>query len=82
MADAPKFKARGRAKEFTTRGGATYLVMKFPDNSIAVLRRVRDDGTKGAAAAYVRLGTSQREVLRRLGAGGGTTYQMGIDLLD
>ncbi len=72
----------GKAKEFLTRGGATYLIMKFPDNSIAVLRRVRDNGTKGAAAAYMRLEASQMEVLRRLGARGGTTYQMGVDLLE
>jgi len=82
MADAPKFRARGQAKEFVTRSGATYLVLKFPDGSVTVLRRVRDNGTKGAAAAYVRLGTSQKEVLSRLGAREGTTYQMGVDLLE
>ena len=83
MADAPKFRHRGQVKEFMTSGGTTYLVMKFPDSSIAVLRRVRGRGTKGATAQYVPLkGTSQKEVLRRLGAMEGTTYQMGTDLLE
>lgn len=82
MADAPKFRARGRAKEFVTRGGGVYLVLKFPDGSVTVLRRVRDTGTEGAAAEYTPLGTSQKDILKRLGARGGTTYQMGVDLLE
>lgn len=82
MSDAPKFRARGKAKEFATDSGATYLVLKFPDGSVTVLRRVRDTGTKGAAAEYTPLHTSQKDVLERLGARGGTTYQMGVDLLE
>jgi len=77
------FDIGGQVKEFLTSGGTTYLVMKFPDGSIVVLRRVRGRGTKGATAEYRPLkGTPQKEVLRRLGAKEGTTYQMGIDLLE
>ena len=82
MSDAPKFRARGKAKEFVTDSGATYLVLKFPDGSVTVLRRVRDTGTKGAAAAYVALEASQKDALKRLGAREGTTYEMGVDLLE
>ena len=81
MAEAPKFRHRGKAKEFITSGGTTYLVMKFSDGSGAVLRKVKDTGTKGAAAKYVPLGKSQKETLERLGASGGTTYQMVVDIL-
>jgi len=82
MAEAPKFRSRGQVKEFTTSGGATYLVLKFSDGSVTVLRKVKDTGTKGASAEYTPLGKSQKEVLARLGARGGTTYQMGVDLLE
>lgn len=82
MAEAPRFRSRGKVKEFITGGGTTYLVMKFPDGSVTVLRKVSDRGTKGAAARYTPLGKSQKEVLARLGASGSTTYQMGIDLLE
>ena len=80
MAEAPKFRKKGRAKEFVTDSGATYLVLKFSDNSVAVLRKVRDDGTKSAATKYIPLAASQRDVLKRLGARSGSTYQMGIDI--
>jgi len=81
MAEAPRFKSKGKVKEFVTSGGATLLVMKFPDGSVAVLRKVKDTGRKGAAATYAPLGKSQKEALERLGASGGTTYQMGADIL-
>jgi hypothetical protein len=82
MAAAPRFRKRGKVKEFITARGDTYIVMKFPDGSVMVLRKIKDTGRKGAAAQYVPLGKSQKEVLERLGARGGTTYQMGVDLLE
>jgi len=76
-AEAPNFREKGRMKEFITEDGKTYLIIKFPDSSIAVLLKIK--GTKGASADYKAVGV-QKRVLKKLGYKAGTTYQIGAEL--
>ena len=76
-AEAPNFRERGGVKGFITEDGKTYLILKFPDSSIAVLQKVK--GTKESSADYKAVG-AQKIVLRKLGCKAGSTYQMGAEL--
>lgn len=76
-AEAPNFRDKGRVKEFITEDGRTYLILRFPDGSIAVLQKIK--GTKEASADYKGVG-GQKAVLKKLGCRAGSTYQMGGEL--
>lgn len=54
---APNFRDDGSVKEFITPDGKTYLVIKFQDDSVAVLQRFKGSGKKGAVTEYISLST-------------------------
>jgi len=77
MAQAPNFRNNGGAKEFIDEDGKHYLVLKFPDASILVLRKSKGD--RRCSAVYTSI-KAQKRILANLGCREGTTYQMGKEL--
>jgi hypothetical protein len=68
---------RRKRKEFNLDSDDTYLILKFPDWSILVLRKT--EGEKGASPEYESIEV-QKEILRKLSCGEDTTYRMGASL--
>ncbi|RLE70844.1 MAG: hypothetical protein DRJ43_01080 [Thermoprotei archaeon] len=77
---APRFREKGRVREFMTDDGKSYIVIGFPDGSALVLQKIRG---KGKAVADFKPVSRQKEILEKLGAcrEGKDTYQMAWELL-